>query len=134
MPQYPFVVYPGKNPSSVYEPLSVDANGDLIVSPTSTITSNTRATSSDLYITAAAVVKASAGSLMKVSVISATTASALTINDCATTTAASTANEVAVVAAGGLTTGQVLTYEWPCLVGIVVSAVGTGGIFSISYI
>ena len=45
------------------------------------------------------------------------------------------ANQVVSVAYGNQTSGQVVPLDWPCLVGILVSAVGgTAGLYAVSYL
>lgn len=93
-------------------------------------------TTSKLNITAAAVVKAGPGRLARIVVVApGTTGGALTINDCLTVAAAAASNEILSIGFAGLTAGQVIDLEFPCLVGIVVSAVPSAGspVFSISY-
>jgi hypothetical protein len=80
-----------------------------------------------LNITAATVIKASPGRLVRISVIVAGAAG--TANDCTTTGAAAAANEVAVIPAA---IGPVLL-DWPCLTGIVV-APGAGQTVAVSYV
>jgi len=76
---------------------------------------------------AAAVIKATGGRLCKIVVNTAPTSSgALTVNDCATVAAAAAANQIASIPYGSLTAGQVITLDWPCSTGIVISAVGGG--------
>lgn len=90
---------------------------------------------SSLNVTAAAVIKATPGRLCKIVVNGVVgTGGALTFNDCATTAAAAAANQI-YTAAGTVAVGTVITLDWPCLVGIVCSAVPTGGtpVFSVSY-
>ncbi|KWN80868.1 hypothetical protein WM24_23835 [Burkholderia ubonensis] len=79
-------------------------------------------------ITAAAVVKATPGRLVRINVVVAGSAAG-TANDCATTGAAAAANEIAVIP------NTVGTYylDWPCATGIVVVP-GTGQTVAVSYI
>jgi hypothetical protein len=94
------------------------------------------ATQAAYNVTAAAVIKASPGTLFRIVVIApGTTGGGLTLNDCATTGAAAIGNEIASIPYSDLTAGQVIDLEWPCKAGIVVSAVPTGGspIYAISY-
>jgi len=88
---------------------------------------------SALDVTAAAVIKASAGTIMRIAVLNNGSAGSLTINDCLTTGAAAVANEVFTVGYAALAVGQIITLEFPMETGIVVSAVPTGGIFAIAY-
>lgn len=127
MPQYPFAVTTAKNPSGGQSQANVDAEGNLITS--------TGGSSSKLNITAATVVKAAPGRIAKIFINGVVgTGGALTINDCATVAAAAAGNEIATFA-GTIAVGTVINLDWPCAVGIVVSAVPTGGtpVFSISY-
>jgi hypothetical protein len=110
------------------QPLNVDGEGNLLVS--------SGGNSSALQVTAAAVIKATPGRLAKITVVApGTTSGALTVNDCATTGAASAANQIVSIPFGSLTAGQVIALDWPCQVGIVVSAVPGGGSpqYSISF-
>lgn len=94
-------------------------------------------TSSALNVTAAKVIKATPGHIGKLLVIApGTTGGVLTLNDCAAVADAATANEIISIAFGGLTAGQVIDLgNWPCKVGIVVSAVPSAGSpnYSISF-
>jgi hypothetical protein len=90
---------------------------------------------SALNVTAAGVVAARPGCLSRILVQAPGNAGSLTLNDCLTTGAAAAGNQILSLLYSSLTAGQVITLEWPCLVGIVVSVVPSGGspIFSISY-
>lgn len=83
--------------------------------------------SSTYNISAATVVKATKGTLMRVSVITAGT-TAGTVNDVATTGGAAVGNQI------GTIPDTVGTYEfaWPCATGIVVVP-GTGQVLAVSY-
>ena len=83
--------------------------------------------STALNITAATVIKASAGRLARINVIVAGAAG--TANDCATTGAVASANQVAVIPA---VVGPLLV-DWPCVSGIVV-APGAGQTIAVSWI
>jgi len=88
--------------------------------------------SSALNLTAAQVIKAGPGRLCKITVLGVVgTGGNLTFNDCATTGAATTANQI-YFGAGALAVGTVVTLDWPCLNGIVCSAVPTGGTVQIN--
>lgn len=87
--------------------------------------------SASLNVTAAAVVKATAGLLMRINVVAVGSAGTLTINDCATTGAATTANAIISIPFGSLPV--TIPLGWPCATGIVVSAVPTGGQVTISF-
>lgn len=84
-------------------------------------------TGSKLNITAATVVKAGPGRLVRVSVLVAGSGTG-TVNDCLTTGAAATANEVFVIPE----TVGTCTLEWPHLVGIVIVP-GTGQTLAVSF-
>ncbi len=90
--------------------------------------------SSTFDISAAAVLKATPGTLYRVVVQSVPSAGNLTINDCATTGAAAIGNQIISIPFGSLTAGEVIYLAWPCKTGIVVSSVGTGGVFSAAFI
>ena len=89
---------------------------------------------SSAYVVAAQVVKAAPGTLCRIVVVAPGTGGALTVNDCLTVGAAAADNAILSVPFGSLTGGQIFTLLWPCLVGIVVSALPSGGgAVSISY-
>lgn len=128
MPQGPLAVNNyALNPSKVAVPLQTDAAKNLLVSG--------GGASSTLNITAAAVIKATPGRLCKIIVIAPGSAGNLVINDLAATTGSTAANTVVTLAFGSMTAGQVITLDWPCAVGIAVTAVPSAGspIFSISW-
>ena len=128
MSQNPAFVYPAKNPSNVAVPALVDAQGALVI--------NSGGLNQALNITAAKVIKASAGRVCRIVVVApGTTSGRLTINDCATTGAATTANQVFTALYSALTAGQVISLDFPAANGIVVSAVPGAGSpqFNISY-
>jgi hypothetical protein len=112
-----------KNPSNVNVPLTTDATGNLFVGSGSVPRYN---------ITAATVVKATPGRLVRIAVSVAPTAAALVASDCATTGAVAASNQIVSVAFGSLTAGQVITLDWPCTAGIVINP-GTGGTVSVSF-
>lgn len=87
--------------------------------------------SAGLNITAAAVIKATPGILYRINVVAPGTVGSLVINDCATTGAATAANTIISIPFGSLPV--TIPLGWPCAVGIVVSAVTTGGQFTISF-
>lgn len=89
---------------------------------------------SALNVTAAGVIKASPGILCRVLIVAPGTAGNLVLNDTTTVGSASAANTILTVAFGNLAVGQVIYLNWPCLNGIVVSAVPTGSQISISYV
>jgi hypothetical protein len=83
--------------------------------------------SAALNITGAQVIKAGPGLLMRVCISAIGSGGTLTFNDCLTTGAAAAANQIVSIAQASLALGQVITLEWPCATGIVVSAFPTGG-------
>ena len=129
MPQTPLNVNIAKKAGSTAGGLAqLDSVGALAVTP--------GGISSTLNVTAAAVIKAAPGRLCKIHVVApGTTGGALTINDLTTTTGSAASNTILSVPFGSLTAGQVIALDWPCLVGIAVTAVPTGGspIYSISW-
>jgi hypothetical protein len=88
-------------------------------------------------VTAAKVIKATPGILYRLIVINAgTTSGSLTINDNNATGGTNTAaNAILSVLYSSLVVGTVYILEWPCLVGITVSAVPGGGTpqFALAY-
>jgi len=131
MPQAPFGSYVAKKSSSgALGPMSLDNSGLLLTSSGG---------STPAYnLTAATVVKATSGRLCKIIVVNpGTTGGGFTFNDCATTGAAAASNEIFTIAynATADVSGLVVTLDWPCLTGIVLSAVPTGGtpIISVSF-
>lgn len=81
-------------------------------------------------VSAAAVIKAAPGRLFKISVQApGSTSGAFTFNDCTTTGAASSSNEIWSIAYNATANvgGAIFTLDWPCLLGIVCSAVPGGG-------
>jgi hypothetical protein len=86
-----------------------------------------------LNITAAVVLKATPGTLFRVTVSTIGSAGALTLNDNTALTGNVAANQIVSIPFGSLTAGQVITLEWPCAAGIVVSAVTTGGVFAATF-
>ena len=83
--------------------------------------------SAHLNITAATVVKAAPGRLVRVSVIVAGSATG-TVNDVATTGGVGTANQVGTIPTALGTT----IFDWPCATGITVVP-GTGQTVAVSY-
>lgn len=103
--------------------------------PNGTNQAATGGNSSATNVTAAAVIKAGPGRITKIVVLGVVgTGGAFTINDCTTTGAATTANQV-YTTAGTIAVGTVVALDFPCLNGITVSAVPTGGTpqFAISF-
>lgn len=110
---------PAKTPSNVMAPLLLDQYGQL--------RANIGGTGSTVNITAATVVKASPGVLVRVSVIVAGSAAG-TVNDAVTTGAAAAANQIGTIPA----TLGTYVFEWPCSAGIVVVP-GTGQTLAVAY-
>jgi hypothetical protein len=82
---------------------------------------------STLNLIAAGVIKASPGRVSKVVIIAGgTTGGAFVLNDTTTTGGAAAANEILYIPEGAAV-GSVYSLDWPCLNGIVLSAVPTGG-------
>lgn len=85
---------------------------------------------SSLNLTTAGVIKASPGRLRRIIIVApGTTSGAFTFNDCTTTGAAVAANEIFNLPYNGTANvaGYVITLDWPCLAGIVLSAVPGAG-------
>ena len=126
MPQSPLNLNV-KTPSGALAPSYQDQAGNL--------QTTTGGTKSALNLTAAAVIKASTGRIAKVVIVAPGSGSgAFTLNDCATTGAATAANTIWTQAFGG-TAGTVINLDWPCAVGLVLSAVPGAGspILAVSY-
>ncbi|MGB6287742.1 MAG: hypothetical protein WBG18_25550 [Xanthobacteraceae bacterium] len=88
---------------------------------------------SALNLTGPAVIKATPGRLNKLIIINGGTSGAFVVNDCATTDTATAANTIFVLPFG-VTPGIVIDLDWPCLIGIVLSAVPDGTpIIAVSY-
>lgn len=87
---------------------------------------------SKLDITAATVVKASPGTLYRVSVITAATAGTMGAYDAATTGGASASSAIFSASSNWPAAGTVIELQWPCQAGIVVNP-GTGGVVSVSF-
>ncbi len=86
-----------------------------------------------LNLTAAGVIKATPGTVGKLIVVVAGTAGSITINDTTTTGGATTANQVITILFSSLTVGEVIDLGVKCVSGITVSAVTTGGQFTLTY-
>jgi len=118
MPQYSQNLV-AKNPAGFDTSMNLDALGALLVTHGgSSLTSN---------ITAATVVKATAGRVAKVFVNTAGSAAG-TVSNCATTGAVAAANLVAAIPA----TAGVIVIDAACSAGIVVTP-GTGQVLSVTY-
>lgn len=102
--------------------------------PISTYVTNAGGTLSSLNTTAAKVVKATPGRLCKVVVTTPGSAGNLTFNDNNATGGTNVAaNQILSLAFGSLTAGQVISLDFPCSTGIVLSSIPTGGNVAISY-
>lgn len=126
MPQSP-ISYNTVNPSGALVPLQSDTSGNLITGQGTACTKN---------VTAAAVIKASPGRLVKIICMGTIgTGGALTVNDCTTIGAAAAANQIFTIAFGGTTVGTIFSLDIPCSSGITISAIPTGGspVFAVVY-
>jgi hypothetical protein len=120
MPQNPLAANTAINTSNAYASQRLDAQNELRVEHGGVL--------SALNITAATVVKATPGRLVRINVLVAGS-TAGSANDCATTGTAAIGNQIAAIPAS---VGQV-GLEWPCLVGIVVTP-GTGQTLTVAYV
>ena len=84
-------------------------------------------------VTAAAALKAHPGVLATVIVVVAGSGGSLTFNNCTTTGGATAGNTIFTAANSALSVGQILNFNFPCNVGITLSAITTGGKVSIAY-
>ncbi len=128
MPQSPLAATIATGPSKAQAQAGVD-NGGLLLTTMG-------GKSSLLNVTAAAVVKASAGRAGKIVVIApGTTGGVLTLNDSATTGGASAANTIYTAGFAALSVGLVINLDFPVANGLVVSAVPSAGSpqFAISF-
>lgn len=124
MPQSPLAANVAINPALKSAPLQMDQSGNLLVG---------NGSMNKLNVTAATVIKGSAGRVCKVSVITAATAGTFGIYDAATTGSAATTNAVyPVFTASWPAAGTVIPLDFPCLTGIVVNP-GTGGVVAVSF-
>lgn len=136
MAQAPLAAATAKNTSNVLSYPNLDADGNLMVADQN---ANNVATSSALNKTAAAVIKASAGRAVRVTIIApGSTSGAFTLNDCAATGDAAAANVIWTLPYNGTANVAGATFElnWPCATGITLSEVPGGGspIIAISYV
>lgn len=118
MPQNNPLFLPAVTPSLAKSPLHLGAGGELLIGKGKTPA---------LDITAAAVIKATPGRLMRISVLVAGSTTG-TANDVATTAGAAVANQFFTIPTA------VGTYDvdWPCATGIVVVP-GTGQTLAVSF-
>src|SRR5262252_7385131 len=82
---------------------------------------------------ATAIIKGSAGRLMRVLVVTPGTAGSLTLNNAATVAGGNAGNQIISYLASGMWPGQVIDVNFTCDTGIVVSAMPTGGQFTVVY-
>src|SRR5262245_37208097 len=82
---------------------------------------------------ATAVIKGTAGKVFSILVVTPGTAGSLTLNNCATVGAATGGNQIVSYLASGMFPGQIIDVNFTCNTGIVVSAMPTGGQFTILY-
>jgi len=82
---------------------------------------------------ATGVIKATAGRCVQVMVVTPGTAGSLTLNNCATVGAATGGNQIITYLASGMFAGQIIDVNFTCDTGIVVSAMPTGGQFTVVY-
>lgn len=103
--------------------------------PIPTFVTNQGGTQSSLQVNAAKVIKSSPGRVARIVTQTAGSAGALTVNDVTTTGAAGSANQIISLPFGNanIAAGAVLVLEFPCASGIVISAVPTGWVGSVSY-
>lgn len=87
---------------------------------------------SALNVSAPTVVKATPGTLVRITVLTAATAGTFGAYDAATTGSAATANAIVQYASGYPAVGSVIYLQWPCNTGIVVNP-GTGGAVSVAF-
>lgn len=133
MPQNPLAANVAKNPSNALVPLLVDSNGALKTvaqaAPTTVIgTVNTQAgVSSALNLSASTAIKAAAGRLYRVSVITAGSAPGA-VHDIDTIGGAAAGNKIGVIP----NTVGIYSFDWPCTAGITY-ILGTGQVVSVSY-
>lgn len=110
-------VNPALTPGKVSAPLNLDAQGDLLTA---------QGSASAMNLSANAVVKASPGRLVRVSVTTAGAAGEL--HDCAAVADAAAGNLIGIVPA----VVGVYNFDWPCGVGIVYKP-GAAQVVSISF-
>lgn len=79
------------------------------------------------------IIKDSPGVLATVSVVAAGSAGSLTFNNCTTLATVTDANTVFTIDYSDLTVGEFIKLYFPCNVGIVLSAIPTDGIVSVTF-
>ncbi len=113
--------------SNARSPALVDAQAGVVTGDAVSATYN---------VAAATVIKAAPGKLARITIQSMGTAGAFVINNLAANSGAALGNQIASIAynATGVVPGVPIVFEWPCSTGILVSAVTTGGVLSVSYV
>jgi len=82
---------------------------------------------------ATGVIKATPGKCIQVMVVTPGTAGSLTLNNAATVGGATGGNQIISYLASGMFAGQIIDVNFTCNVGLVVSAMPTGGQFTVVY-
>ena len=98
-------------------PMQMDKTGNLLTGAGSASVLNKTA--------GASVIKATAGRISKV-IVNTAASTAGSVSDCATTGAAAAGNQVLIIPSG-TAIGTVYNLDWPCLPGLVLSAVPSAG-------
>lgn len=86
-----------------------------------------------LQVNATGVIRLAPGRLVRIIVLNPGSAGSLTVNDTDTVPDAAAANQIISLTNAQMSAGQQIYLDWPIGTGIVVSAVTTGGVFSIAY-
>lgn len=86
---------------------------------------------SALNITVPTVIKAALGTVFRIAVNNAGSGGSLVVNDCATLGDASASN--VILSGSNLAQGKVIDLLAPCLVGLVISEIPTGGVVAVTY-
>lgn len=123
MPQAPLQANVALNAANKSSPLQMDGSGNLLVG---------NGSANKLNVTAITAVKASAGRVCKITVVTAATAGNFAVYDVATTGAAATANAILKYTASWPAVGTVINLDFPCAAGIVVDP-GTTGQVAVSF-
>lgn len=92
-----------------------------------------KSTLASSVITSAETIKANRGRLAKISILNPGTTGQLIFNDAATVASAGATNQILAIGFDALRPGLIIDLDWPCLYGIAVSHVPTGGSLRISY-
>lgn len=83
---------------------------------------------------ATAVIKASAGKALRILVVTPGSAGSLTLNDVATVGGATGGNQIFTALFSAMKAGDIIDLNITCATGLVVSAMPTGGQFTIVYV